>query len=162
MKQLQAFSKISILFALLLSVDFAAANEFDSTILLSRNDQSVQSINVMYPGSGRRVVDGVIIQDYKQPDCLVLHNGQSPINSEYFKEIASEIIVRDTGVILEASNLNGTVVYYINNLSTYVTSIGVQAKSAETLGEAVDSVIQDGSLHNILIEYSSGCQLVGR
>ena len=129
---------------------------------------------VQYPGMGSQVRNGQVVNRWDVPDCIILHSrGVSRTDGiqEQFAAFAESIEVADgTGLLfphrarviknLTPELVNGTHIWRISQLGTYLTGLRIKSKDAnQTLGEAVAASFTDPE-DQVQLTYDRGCRLI--
>jgi len=166
------------LFLALIVVSVASADQLpdlerdaNNTIPLYSANSVQLDYRLNYAGMGGQISNSVWTNFWQSPDCLILHgsfmNG-APMGK--LTALVNQLDIRDGSGILFGDRptqplkhrvINNTHVFFVNDLSTYVTGIRVASKDGRTIEKLLQE--QFGSdHHNLTLTYSRACVLIRR
>jgi hypothetical protein len=120
------------------------------------------------PGLEIKVKDGQTFNEWHSPDCLVL-SGWAAAPTEGLAELADRLVVSDgPGILIEGRDvnvltprqINGTWVYFLKDLATYVTGVRVEVKDGRSFDETLRDVFGEDT-YGVSLQLSRGCRILG-
>ena len=125
-----------------------------------------------YPGLEVNVVDGQIFNNWSAPDCLVLVGPfWGPARQGELRELAGRLVVSDgRGIlvgddsemnVIEPRLVDGTYVWFLKDLATYVTGIRVKVSNGESFDTVLRDVFGEDDATGVSLLLSRGCQVFG-
>ncbi|MDP2307411.1 MAG: hypothetical protein Q8P18_15400 [Pseudomonadota bacterium] len=147
--------------------------EFGSVDLSRAGDVSRLDFRLEYPGLELKIVNGQTLNDTMSPDCLALVGpffGSAP--PDKLRELADRLEISDgAGVYfddpaaetnqLEPRLVDGTYVWFLEDLATYVTGVRVVVKDGRSFESTLREVFPDEDYQGVSLQFSRGCRAVG-
>lgn len=148
------------------STVFAQRGVLDDNKIIPLNDiaTSTMSFRVNYPGIGEILRNGQLINTYNTSDCLAAMSSATPFTEKLAAELIDSLNL-DDGLInpvrLQAQIIQGTPVFFIANLSFYVTDLKVSSVSGKPIQDVIREIFGDLAAAGVRLEYSRGCRILG-